>query len=165
MLLAVTSETSPVTTVSSSLCSTVDLGMWPVALGVRLLALLLVAGPGGRRGPAAAAALGLPAAPVDQSADHLEPSTASAQELTVEHTEIASGLVVEPAHAPASKAVHKVVLLDAEPEMQQIPPLVDQARSPTGSEPTRYRRVTRRAYLGPPRAYPGRATTRAPRYS
>ena len=106
---------------------------------------MLVAGPGGRRGPAAAAALGLPPAPVD----HLEPSTASELELTVEHTEIASGLVVEPAHAPASKAVHKVVLLDAEPEVQQMPPLVDQARSPTGSEPTRYRRVTRRAYLEP----------------
>ena len=109
-----------------------------------MLALLLVAGPGGR-GPAAAAALGLPAAPVDHSADHLEPSTTSALELTVEHTEIASGLVVEPAHAPASKAVHKVVLLDAEPEVQQMPPLVDQARSPTGSEPTRYRRGTPRA--------------------
>ena len=130
-----------------------------------MLALLLVAGPGGR-GPAAAAALGLPAAPVDHSVDH---STTSALELTVEHTEIASGLVVEPAHAPASKAVHKVVLLDAEPEVQQMPPkmppLVDQARSPTGSEPTRYRRVTRRAYQSLPRAYPGRATTRAPRYS
>ena len=76
------------------------------------------------RGPAAAAALGLPPAPVD----HLEPSTASELELTVEHTEIASGLVVEPAHAPASKAVHKVVLLDAEPEVQQMPPHVDQAQ-------------------------------------
>ena len=83
-----------------------------------MLALLLVAG---GRGPAAAAALplGLPAAPVDHSADHLEPSTASALELALEHTEIASGLVVEPAHAPASKAVHKVVLLDAE----HLPPL------------------------------------------
>ena len=124
---------------------------------------MLVAGPGGRGPAAAAAALGLPAAPVDHSADHLEPSTTSALELTVEHTEIASRLVVEPAHAAPSKAVHdKVVLLDAEPEVQQMPPLVDQARSPTGSEPTRYRRVTRRAYQ---RAYPGRATTRAPRYS
>ena len=124
--------------------------MWPVGLGVRLLAFLLVAGPGGRGPAAAAAALGLPAAPVDHSADHLEPSTASALELTVEHTEIASRLVVEPAHAAPSKAVHdKVVLLDAEPEVQQMPPLVDQARSPTGSEPTRYRRVTRRAYLEP----------------
>ena len=124
--------------------------MWPVGLGVRLLALLLVAGPGGRGPRAAAAALGPPAAPVDHSADHLAPSTASALDLTtLEHTEIASGLVVEPAHAPASKAVHKVVLLDAEPEVQQMPPLVDQTRSPTGSEPTRYRRVTRRAYLGP----------------
>jgi len=95
---------------------------------VRLLALLLVAGPGGR-GPAAAAALGLPAAPVDHSADHLEPSTASALELTVEHTEIASRLVVEPAHAAPSKAVHdKVVLLDAEPKVQQMPPHVDQAQ-------------------------------------
>ena len=124
--------------------------MWPVGLGVKLLALLLVAG---GRGPAAAAALGLPDAPVDHSADHLEPSTASALELALEHTEIASGLVVGPAQAPASKAVHKVVLLDAEPEVQQMPPkmppLVDQARSPTGSEPTRYRRVTRRAYLEP----------------
>ena len=81
---------------------------------------MLVAGPGGRRGPAAAAALGLPPAPVD----HLEPSTAPELELTVEHTEIASGLVVEPAHAPASKAVHKVV------HLEQMPPLVDQARSP-----------------------------------
>ena len=124
--------------------------MWPVGLGVRLLAFLLVAGPGGRGPAAAAAALGLPAAPVDHSADHLEPSTASALELTVEHTEIASRLVVEPAHAAPSKAVHdKVVLLDAEPEVQQMPPLVDQARSPTGSEPTRYRRVTPRAYLEP----------------
>ena len=86
---------------------------------------MLVAGPGGRRGPAAAAALGLPAAPVDHSVDH---STTSALELTVEHTEIASGLVVEPAHAPASKAVHKVVRLDAEPEVQQMPPHVDQAQ-------------------------------------
>ena len=79
-------------------------------------------------GLAAAAALGLPAAPVDHSADHLEPSTASALELALEHTEIASGLVVGPAQAPASKAVHKVVLLDAEPEVQQMPPLVDQAQ-------------------------------------
>ena len=127
--------------------------MWPVGLGVRLLALLLVAGPGGR-GPAAAAALGLPAAPVDHSADYLEPSTASALELTtLDHTEIASELVVEPAHAAPSKAVHKVVLLDAEPELQQMPPLVDQARSPTGSEPTRYRRVTPRATWSLPRAY------------
>jgi hypothetical protein len=92
---------------------------------VRLLALLLVAG---GRGPAAAAALGLPDAPVDHSADHLEPSTASALELTLEHTVIASGLVVEPVHAAPSKAVHKVVLLDAEPEEQQMPPLVDQAQ-------------------------------------
>ena len=93
---------------------------------MRLLALLLVAG---GRGPAAAAALGLPDAPVDHSADHLEPSTASALELTLEHTVIASGLVVEPVHAAApSKAVHKVVLLDAEPEVQQMPPLVDQAQ-------------------------------------
>ena len=102
--------------------------MWPVGLGVKLLALLLVAG---GRGPAAAAALGLPAAPVDHSADHLEPSTASALELTLDHTEIASGLVVEPAHAAPSKVVHKVVLLDAEPEeveVQQMPPLVDQAQ-------------------------------------
>ena len=83
----------------------------------------------GGRGPAAAAALGLPDAPVDHSADHLEPSTASALELTLEHTVIASGLVVEPVHAAApSKAVHKVVLLDAEPEVQQMPPLVDQAQ-------------------------------------
>ena len=92
---------------------------------MRLLALLLVAG---GRGPAAAAALGLLDAPVDHSADHLKPSTASALELRLEHTEIASGLVVEPAHAAPSKAVHKVVLLDAEPEVQQMPPLVDQAQ-------------------------------------
>jgi len=86
---------------------------------------LLVAGPGGRGPRAAAAALGPPAAPVDHSADHLAPSTASALDLTtLEHTEIASGLVVEPAHAPASKAVHKVV------HLEQMPPLVDQARSP-----------------------------------
>ena len=91
-----------------------------------MLALLLVAG---GRGPAAAAALGLPDAPVDHSADHLEPSTASALELTLEHTEIASsGLVVGPAHAAPSKAAHKLVLLDAEPEVQQMPPLVDQAQ-------------------------------------
>ena len=90
-----------------------------------MLALLLVAG---GRGPAAAAALGLPDAPVDHSADHLEPSTASALELTLEHTVIGSGLVVEPVHAAPSKAVHKVVLLDAEPEEQQMPPLVDQAQ-------------------------------------
>lgn len=83
---------------------------------MRLLALLLVAG---GRGPAAAAAFGLPDAPVDHSADHLEPSTASALELTLEHTVIASGLVVEPVHAAPSKAVHKVVLLDAE----HLPPL------------------------------------------
>ena len=84
---------------------------------------MLAAGPGG--GPAAAAALGLPDdAPADHSADYLEPSTASALELALEHTEIASGLVVEPAHAPASKAVHKVV------HLEQMPPLVDQARSP-----------------------------------
>ena len=90
---------------------------------------MLVAGPGGRGPAAAAAALGLPDSPVDHSADHLEPSTASALELTVEHTEIASRLVVEPAHAAPSKAVHdKVVLLDAEPEVQQMPPLVDQAQ-------------------------------------
>ena len=101
--------------------------MWPVGLGVRLLALFLLLVAGGR-GPAAAAALGLPDAPVDHSADHLEPSTASALELALEHTEIASGLVVGPAQAPASKAVHKVVLLDAEPEVQQMPPLVDQAQ-------------------------------------
>ena len=119
---------------------------------MRLLALLLAAGPGG--GPAAAAALGLPDdAPADHSADYLEPSTASALELALEHTEIASELVVEPAHAAPSKAVHKVVLLDAEPEVQQMPPLVDQARSPTGSEPTRYRRVTPRATWSLPRAY------------
>ena len=92
---------------------------------MRLLALLLVAG---GRGPAGAAALGLPDPPVDHSADHFEPSTASALELALDHTEIASGLVVEPAHAPASKAVHKVVLLDAEPEVQQMPPDVDQAQ-------------------------------------
>ena len=89
---------------------------------MRLLALFIARRRTRRgRGPAAAAALGLPAAPVDHSVDH---STTSALELTVEHTEIASGLVVEPAHAPASKAVHKVV------HLEQMPPLVDQARSP-----------------------------------
>ena len=68
----------------------------------------------------------------------------------MEHTEIASGLVVEPAHAPASKAVHKVVLLDAEPEVQQMPPLVDQARAaPQGPNRPSYRKVTPRAYLEP----------------
>ena len=101
--------------------------MWLVGL-TRLLAFMLIAG---GRGPAAAAALGLPAAPVDHSADQdLELSTASALEsvLDVEHTEIASELVVGPAYAAASTAVHKVVLLDAEPEEQQMPPLVDQAQ-------------------------------------
>jgi len=92
--------------------------MWLVGL-TRLLAFMLIAG---GRGPAAAAALGLPAAPVDHSADQdLELSIASALEsvLDVEHTEIASELVVGPAYAAASTAVHKVVLLDAE----HLPPL------------------------------------------